>query len=226
VPDAPALAERKLVSVPMMNKAQADVVYGFAGIRRSDPDYTAYSVMNNALGQYAIGGRLGDSIRERQGMAYYVFSSLDATFGPGPFSIRAGVAAANVEKTIASIDAELTAILEKGFTAQEIDESKSYMIGAIPRQLETNAAIASFLLTVDAFNLGMDYDQRLPGLIGAITKEAADAAAKKLLDPSRATIAVAGPWNPPSPQPPPPPAGNAAGSGETGSPGLDPSSLL
>ena len=71
-------------SVPMMNKAQADVVYGFAGIRRSDPDYTAYSVMNNALGQYAIGGRLGDSIRERQGMAYYVFSSLDATFGPGP----------------------------------------------------------------------------------------------------------------------------------------------
>ena len=86
-----ATAERKLVSVPMMNKAQADVVYGFAGIRRSDPDYTAYSVMNNALGQYAIGGRLGDSIRERQGMAYYVFSSLDATFGPGPFSIRAGV---------------------------------------------------------------------------------------------------------------------------------------
>ena len=229
VPDASAITERKLVSVPMMNKAQADVVYGFTGIRRSDPDYTAYSVMNNALGQYAIGGRLGDSIREKQGMAYYVFSSLDATFGPGPFSIRAGVSAANVEKTIASIDTELKAILEKGFTAQEIDESKSYMIGAIPRQLETNAAIASFLLTVDAFNLGMDYDQRLPGLIGAITKEAAEAAAKTLLDPSRATIAVAGPWNPPSP--PPPPAGNPAGSGETGSggtgsPGLDPSSLL
>ena len=224
MPDAPAITERKLVSVPMMNKAQADVVYGFIGIRRSDPDYTAYSVMNNALGQYAIGGRLGDSIREKQGMAYYVFSSLDATFGPGPFSIRAGVSAANVEKTIASIDAELKAILEKGFTAQEIDESKSYMTGAIPRQLETNAAIAAFLLTIETFDLGMDYDQRLPGLIGAITKEAADAAAKKLLDPARATIAVAGPWNPPPPPTPPPPP--PAGSGETGSPGLDPSSLL
>ena len=33
--------------------------------------------MNNALGQYALGGRLGDSIRERQGMAYYVFSTLE-----------------------------------------------------------------------------------------------------------------------------------------------------
>lgn len=198
VPDAVVPAERQLVAVPMMNKAQADVVYGFAGIRRSNPDYTAYSVMNNALGQYAIGGRLGDSIRERQGMAYYVFSSLDATFGPGPFSIKAGVAAANVDKTIASIDAELAAVLEKGFTAQEIDESKSFMIGSLPRQLETNAAIASFLLTVDTFELGLDYDERLPGLIGAITKDAADAAARKLLDPTRATIAVAGPWNPPA----------------------------
>jgi zinc protease len=140
-------------------------------------------------------------------MAYYVFSSLDATFGQGPFSIRAGVAAANVEKTIASIDAELAAVLDKGFTAQEIEESKGYMVGSISRQLETNAAIASFLLSVDTFDLGLDYDQRLPGLLGAVTKDAADAAARQLLDPARATIAVAGPWAPPSP----------AGSGETGS---------
>ncbi len=196
VPDVSPIAARSMVSVPMMNKAQADVVYGFHGIRRADPDYTAMSVMNNALGQYAIGGRLGDSIRERQGMAYYVFSSLDATFGQGPFAIRAGVAGANVEKTIASIDAELTSVLEKGFTDQEIDESKSYMIGAIPRQLETNAAIASFLLSVDTFGLGLDYDQRLPGLLSAITRDSAEAAARRLLDPSRATIAVAGPWAP------------------------------
>ncbi|HEX6163079.1 MAG TPA: insulinase family protein, partial [Vicinamibacterales bacterium] len=200
--------------------------YGFVGIRRSDPDYTAYSVMNNALGQYAIGGRLGDNIRERQGMAYYVNSSLEASFGQGPFSIRAGVSAANVEKTIASIDAELKTIVEQGFTAQEIDESKSYMIGAIPRQLETNAAIASFLLTVDTFNLGLDYDERLPGLIGAITKEAADAAAKQLLDPSRATIAVAGPWTPAVAAPPGPPPSVEAPASPAATPSSDPSSLL
>jgi zinc protease len=199
VPEPVVAAERRLVSVPMMNKAQADVVYGFVGVKRSDPDYTAISVMNNALGQYAIGGRLGDNIREKQGMAYYVFSAIDASFGRGPFSIRAGVAAANVEKTIASIDAELAAVLAQGFTPQEVDESKSYMIGALPRQLETNAAIATFLLVAETFGLGLDYDQRLPALIGAITKEEADAAARRLLDPARATVVVAGPWQPPSP---------------------------
>jgi len=199
VPDPVAPVARRVVAAPMMNKSQADVVYGFVGIRRADADYTAMSVMNNALGQYAIGGKLGDSIRERQGMAYYVYSSLDATVGPGPFLIRAGVAAANVERTMASIDAELTAVIDGGFTDQEIDESKAYMIGSLPRQLETNAAIASFLLSCDLFGLGMDYDVRLPGLISAVTTAAAHAAARRLLDPSRATIAVAGPWSPSSP---------------------------
>ena len=198
VPEPVPPVSRKLVSVPMMNKSQADVVYGFIGVKRSDPDFAAISVMNNALGQYAIGGKLGDSIRERQGMAYYVYSSLDATFGAGPFLIRAGVNAANVERTIASIDEELNGVLKNGFTAQEIDESKSYMIGSLPRQLETNAAIASFLLNAETFGLGLDYDEKLPGVIAAVTKEAADAAARRLFNPDKATIAVAGPWHAPA----------------------------
>ncbi len=198
VPDAERPSARSLVAVPMMNKSQADVAYGFVGIRRHDLDYTASAVMNNALGQYAIGGRLGDSIRERQGMAYYVFSSLDAGFGEGPLTIRAGVSAENVERTIASIDTELTAVLTDGFTQQEIDESKGYLVGSLPRQLETNGAIAAFLLTAEIFGLGLDYDVRLPGLIQAITLDDANTAARRLLDPARATIAVAGPWSPDS----------------------------
>src|SRR5207249_9876172 len=86
----PAAARRRLV-MPMMNKAQTDIAYGFTAIARGDPDYEAFRLMNNAFGQYAIGGRLGDSIRERQGMAYYVFSSLDANVVEGPLMVRAGV---------------------------------------------------------------------------------------------------------------------------------------
>jgi zinc protease len=193
VPDARAAAGRTQITIPMPDKSQTDVVYGFVGIRRSDPDYITASVMNNALGQYAIGGRLGDSIRERQGMAYYVYSSLDAGLGPGPLMIRAGVAASNVPRTIASIDDELTAIRRDGFTNNEIAESKQYLIGALPRQLETNAAIASFLLNAAMLGLGVDYDVRLPGLIQAVTRDEAIEIARRLLDPARATVVVAGP---------------------------------
>src|SRR4029079_4124777 len=102
----PAGHRQRLV-MPMMNKAQADVAYGFTTIARRDPAYYAYSLMNNVFGQYSMGGRLGDRIRERQGMAYYAFSSLDANVAPGPLSIRAGVSPANVDRAIASIDDEV-----------------------------------------------------------------------------------------------------------------------
>lgn len=185
---------RELAAVPMMNKAQADIAYAFVGVRRADPSYYAAWIMNNALGQYALGGRLGDSIRERQGMAYYVSSSLDASLAEGPLMIRAGVSGANVERTIESIDRELTLVGEQGLTSREFDESKQYLVGSIPRQLETNSGIAGFLLSAEFHSLGADHDRRLPGLLDAVSREQANAMARRLLDPSRAEIVVAGPW--------------------------------
>jgi zinc protease len=151
--------------------------------------------MNNIVGQYAIGGRLGDSIRERQGMAYYVFSSLDANVIPGPWYVRAGVDPANVERAVASIDAELSRFASEGPTEREMTESKQYLIGSMPRTLETNAGIANFLQTAEFFGLGLDYDLRVPGLLQAVTRDQVVAAARALLDPSRAAIAVAGPYD-------------------------------
>jgi zinc protease len=186
--------ERHRVVIPMMNKSQADIAYGFVTIARNDPDYYACWLMNNAFGQYSIGGRLGDSIRERQGMAYYGSSSLDANIVAGPLAIRAGVSAANIDRAVASIDEEITRLVQDGLTPKELDESRRYLIGSIPRALETNAAIANFLQTGEFFGLGLDYDARLPSLLGAVTLDAANAAARRLLDPARATLVIAGPY--------------------------------
>ena len=112
-PLAPPPVAQKLV-IPMMNKAQADVAYGFITVTRRDPDYYALTLMNNVLGQYGLGGRLGDSIRERQGMAYYAFSSFDGNVAEGPLVIRAGVAPENVDRTVASIDEEVRTMAATG----------------------------------------------------------------------------------------------------------------
>jgi zinc protease len=194
LPPAAPRQTRERVVLPMMNKAQADIAYGFVAIRRSDPDYYACWLMNNAFGQYAIGGRLGDSIRERQGMAYYVSSALDANVAEGPLAIRAGVSPANVDRAIASIDFEIERIAAEGLTPKELDESRRYLIGAMPRALETNAAIANFLQTSEFFGLGLDYDVRMPEYLRAVTLEQTHAAARRLLDVKRATIVVAGPY--------------------------------
>jgi zinc protease len=188
----PSAGRRRHV-IPMMNKAQADIAYGFTTIRRADPAYDAFWLMNNVLGQYALGGRLGDSIRERQGMAYYVSSAFDANVIEGPLLIRAGVNPANVDRAVASIDEELSRLVGDGITSKELDESRRYLIGSMPRALETNAGIATFLQQAEFFGLGLDYDLRVPDLLRAVTLDAANTAARQL-DPAHATVVIAGPY--------------------------------
>jgi len=194
LPEPIPMPARVVRVFPMMNKSQADISYGFAVMRRSDPAYYAFWLMNNILGQYSLGGRLGDSIRERQGMAYYVFSAADANVIRGPLTIRAGVSAENVERAIASIDAELVTLAKDGPTDRELSESKQYLVGSMPRTLETNLGIATFLQTVEFFQLGLDYDVRVPDLLGKVTREDVHEMARRALDPSRAVVAVAGPY--------------------------------
>jgi zinc protease len=192
-PVRPAVTRDRIV-IPMMNKAQADIAYGFTAVTRHDPDYYAFWLMNNAFGQYAIGGRLGDNIREKQGMAYYVSSSLDANVAEGPLAIRAGVSPANVDRAIAAIDEEINRLVRDGLTQKELDESKQFLIGSMPRALETNLGIASFLQNEEFFGLGLDYDLELPGKLDSVTLDAANAAARRALDVDRATVVVAGPY--------------------------------
>ena len=194
LPPVKRATERRRRVIPMMNKAQTDIAYGFTTIARANPAYYAYWLMNVALGQYAIGGRLGDSIRERQGMAYYVSSSFDANVLEGPLVIRAGVSPANVERAITSIDEELVRLRSDGLDEKELQDMKQYLIGSMPRALETNAGIANFLQTMEFFGLGLDYDRRLPGLLSSVTLDQVHEAAQQAVDPARAAIVVAGPY--------------------------------
>ncbi len=149
--------------------------------------------MNNILGQSGLGGRLADNIRERQGMAYYAFSAFDPSVGPGPLLVRAGVDPRNVDRAIRAIDHEVRQLGAEGPTSVEMEESRLYLIGSIPRLFETNESIAAFLQASEQFGLGLDYDQRLPALLQSVTIDEVRSAAAEVLVPERAAVAVAGP---------------------------------
>jgi zinc protease len=196
LPPVPPAAERRLRVIPLAGKSQTDIAYGFTAVRRLDPRYYAYWVMNNILGQFGLGGRLADNIRERQGMAYYAFSAFDPSVGPGPLIVRAGVDPRNVDRTLTAIDFEIGRMGTEGPTPAELAETQQYLTGSIPRTLETNAGIASFLQNEEQFGLGLDYDQRLPQRLRAVTVDDVRAAAAEILHPDRAAVSVAGPPTP------------------------------
>jgi zinc protease len=192
-PATPAQLDRRQKTLAMPGKSQSDVAYGFTTVRRLDPRYYAYWMMNNILGQFGLGGRLADNIRERQGMAYYAYSSFDPAPAEAPLIIRAGVDPRNVERAVAAIDHEVAALGHEGPTEQEMAETRDSLVGSIPRLLETNQSIASFLQLAEQFGLGLDYDQRLPALLRAVTIDDVRAAARDTLRTDRAAIAIAGP---------------------------------
>jgi zinc protease len=193
--DVPPIADadgRRFVSIPMPDKSQTDIAYGFVTINRLHPAYYAYWVMNTILGQFGLGGRLAENIRERQGMAYYAFSAFDPSLGPGPLVVRAGVDPRNVERALDAIDVEVGALGKDGPTEREMAETRQFLTGSIPRMLETNQGIATFLQSAEFFGLGLDHDRRLPELISRVTIDEVRAAAAAVLQPDRAAVAIAG----------------------------------
>lgn len=202
VPPPPVRSGRRRRVIAMPGKSQTDVAYGFTAIRRLDPRYFAYWLMNNILGEFGLGGRLADNIRERQGMAYYAFSTLEPAAGEAPLLIRAGVDPANVDRALAAIDHEVAAMATDGPTLKEVEETRAYLVGSIPRMFETNQSIAAFLQTAEEFGLGLDFDRRLPALLRAVTIDEIRSAAAETLDPEHAAIGIAGPSAAPAPDEP------------------------
>ena len=79
-------------------------------------------------------------------------------------------------------------------SSRELDDCKSFRIGSLPVNLETNAALADIIVDMELYDLGLDYLQRYPNLIRAISAEDVRAAARTYLSNEQLVIALAGPF--------------------------------
>jgi len=197
--EAPKLPELKLLKKTVSKhhhipgKSQSDMVIGTNGPRRRDPEYLSASLGNNILGQFGMMGRIGEVVREKSGLAYYVYSSLSAGTGPGSWEVSAGVNPQNVKKALGLIQNELDRFAQDGVTEDELADSKANFIGRLPLSLESNGGVANALLNVERHQLGLDYYRRYADLVKAVTRDDVLSTARKYLDVNRLAIAVAGP---------------------------------
>jgi zinc protease len=83
-------------------------------------------------------GRIGESVRERSGLAYHASSSLSGGIGPGPWVIIAGVHPNNIDKTIELISQEIARYVADQ-SDEELADSQANYIGRLPLSLESNA---------------------------------------------------------------------------------------
>ena len=189
--DPPPARVRHDEGIP--GKTQADLALGLPALERLDPAYDALRMANLILGRLGMMGRLGASVRERQGMAYYVYSSLEAGLGRGLWTAHAGVNPVNVDRAVASILEEVERMRSALVDEDELADARNYLIGSLPLGLESSDAIAGTALDVVFYDLGLDYIERLSEKIDAVTREAMREAVERYLLPERMAVVVVGP---------------------------------
>ncbi len=193
VPDVEPLRGAQKVVSEVAGKTQADILLGFPSIPRKHPDYIPLSLGNYILGRLGLFGRLGENVRDRQGLAYYCVSSLEGGFGQGAFAVRAGVNPVNVEKAVAGILEEMNNIITtRPVSDEELGNTKSYITGSLPLQLETGAGIGRLLLDIELYELGDDYVRRYIEQVSNLTIEDIQAALQRNLSTENYVLSIAG----------------------------------
>lgn len=187
---------RQVREISMVGKTQADVTIGLPTLDRGSPEYYALSFANHILGRMYFMGRFGEKVRDEQGLAYYAYSELHGIYGRAPWLMRAGVNPRNLDKALTSIDAELRRFLDDGPTPEEQSDGVSSLLGSLPRQLETNEGAAGVMGDIELYSLGLDYLERYPDIVRALTREQVTETARRWIDPERLVTAIAGPPRP------------------------------
>ena len=168
--------------VVKLDVPQAVMTFGGPGIARKDPDFMAAYIVNHILGGGAFSSRLYGEVREKRGLAYSVYDTLlwlnHAALFIGGTATRADRAA----ETLTIIDREIRRLAENGPTADELATAKDYLNGAFALNLDTSSKIAALLVQLQLDGLGIDYFQRRPELIAAVTLADAKRVARRLLD--------------------------------------------
>jgi zinc protease len=193
VPDISAPEKTVQKHIVIDEKSQTDLVVGTIGPSRSWEGYYSALLGNSVLGQFGMMGRIGESVRKQAGLAYYAYSSLSASIGPGQWMVSAGVAPENLDKTLDLIKTELKNFVDQPISDKELADVQSNYIGKLPLSLESNAGVASALLTMEQHQLGLDYLRNYEKMVQKITPESILEAARVFLDPERLIISSAGP---------------------------------
>ena len=180
------------VHVTDLPEPQPTVIFGLPGIMRQDPDFLPGYVANYILGGGGFSSRLMDEVRVKRGLTYGISTQLApftrASVMEGSVATRADA----VRQTISVVHDTLANFAAHGATQQELDDAKTYLTGSFPLAFASNAGIAAQLNTFQRENLDVGYVARRNSLIEAVTLADVNRVAKKLFDPSRLTVTVAG----------------------------------
>ena len=170
---------------------QSVVVFGSNGIKRSDPDWYAATILFEVLSG-GFGSRLTEEIREKRGLTYGISAY------PLPLE-KAGIIVGSVS-TVNDRVAESIQLVkdiwqkfgDHGPTLEEMRNAKDYINGSFALRFTNSKSIAGVLNAVQRFDLGVDYLKNRSELINNVTLKELKRVANRLFEANALTFVIVG----------------------------------
>ena len=150
---------------------QSVTIFGHDGIKRTDKDFFSAYVLTHILGGSGFGSRLMTELREKNGLTYGVSAYL-ASWEKADLILGQFASSNNtVMEAIGIVRKEWAALADRGVTADELQDAKTFLTGAYPLRFDGNSRIARILVGMQTQGLPMDYIYTRNAKVNAVTME-------------------------------------------------------
>jgi predicted Zn-dependent peptidase len=175
---------------------QAHVIAGVPSYPLDHPDRYALQMVATVLGG-GMSSRLFTEVRERRGLAYYVFGVNHSYTDAGSLYSQAGVDINRIDEALTTIASELKGMAAAPVPADELEKARNFAKGRFVLQLENPQGLIMFGLRKEVLERrAPDPDEVLAG-ISAVTAEDVQRVAQDLIADDTLRLAVIGPFDDP-----------------------------
>jgi zinc protease len=191
VPEVAPLAAPVVKEIPFVS-AQAHVLMGQPGYKRSDPDYFPLLVGNYILGGSALVSRLPIEVREKRGLSYSAGSSFAPGLHAGAFTVSLQTRPDQAQQALQVARDVVARFVADGPTEAELKAAKGFLIGGFPLLIDSNRKLLENVANIAWNNLPLDYLDTWTAHVQAVTAAEVKAAFARKLHPDRMVTVIVG----------------------------------
>lgn len=185
--------EKVIIETP--DKENAMFLTGFAfGMKDTDPDFAALEVADFILGGGTLSSRLGNRVRQKEGLAYGIrsFFNSEALDNSSRFQVMASCNPTKVANVDKAVFEELKLLIEKGIDPKEFSESQKALLAQWKIERSSDSRIAGILAENLSAKRNMDFYRNLEKQVETLTPQQVVDAFKKHIDPDKMITIWAG----------------------------------
>jgi predicted Zn-dependent peptidase len=182
------------VGLDTRDSDQAHLRFGVRGVQTTSPDRYVMQVLTAVLGG-GMSSRLFLEVRERLGLAYYVYGYHQSYHDTGTLFSQAGVDTERIDQAVATIVAQFRKLASERVPEDELRRCKNYLKGRMVLQLEDPRGLLMFGLRRETLEgRVVEIDEVLDG-VEAVTAEDIQRLAKQLIVEDALNFALVGPFD-------------------------------